>query len=167
MKYIVETPTNIHKRIYEHSSDIRVGNLINAFLQHISKSDHNAASMLAYIHKKKDWGKFLKPMQFRFVDLLIINQGFSVYRRIWKNLFWIATIYSIFNYFPYIFSKFSLLILTRISSSPPFSHRYLEFALFHFFPFSSRYFICLLLLHSFKTLSTLLLKLLFFYFLNF
>ena len=35
---------------------IRVDNLTNAFLQHISKFDHfdfNAATMLAYIHNKR------------------------------------------------------------------------------------------------------------------
>ena len=42
---------------YMNTEEISVGNLNNALLQHISKSDHNfdfnAAIMLAYIHNKK------------------------------------------------------------------------------------------------------------------
>ena len=56
-KYIGETSRNIHKYVYEHRRDIRIGNLNNSLLQHISKSDHNfdfnAATMLAYIHNKR------------------------------------------------------------------------------------------------------------------
>ena len=48
---------NIHKYIYKHRRDVRVDNLNNALLQHISESNHNfdfnAATMLAYIHNKR------------------------------------------------------------------------------------------------------------------
>ena len=45
---------NIHKCIYEHKRDIRLGNLTNALFLHMSKNNHNfdfnAATMLAHIH---------------------------------------------------------------------------------------------------------------------
>ena len=55
-KYIGKTSRNIHKCLNEHRRGIRVGNLNNALLLHISKSDNNfnfnATMMLVYIHKK-------------------------------------------------------------------------------------------------------------------
>ena len=56
LKYIYKMLRNIHKHLYKHKRNIRVGNLNIALLQHISKSDHNfdlnATTMLAYIHNK-------------------------------------------------------------------------------------------------------------------
>ena len=56
-KYIGEMSRNINKCLYKHRREIRVGNLNNALLQYISKSNHNfdfgAATMLAYIHNKR------------------------------------------------------------------------------------------------------------------
>ena len=43
--------------MYEHRRDIRISNLSNVLLQHVSKTDHNfdfnAATMLACIHNKR------------------------------------------------------------------------------------------------------------------
>ena len=56
LKYIGEASWNIHKHLNEYRRDIRVGNLNNALLQHISKTDYNfnfnAAMMLIYRHNK-------------------------------------------------------------------------------------------------------------------
>ena len=55
-RYTGKTLRNIRKRLYEYRREIRVGNLNNALLQHISKSDHNfnfnAATMLAHPQEK-------------------------------------------------------------------------------------------------------------------
>ena len=57
LKYIGEMSRKLHTRSKEHKRDIRVGNLNNTLLQHISHSDHdldfNSAKMLIYIHNKK------------------------------------------------------------------------------------------------------------------
>ena len=57
MKYVSEMSHSLQTRIYEHKQDIHLGNLNNAVLLHMSKTNHNfnfnAATMLAYIHNKK------------------------------------------------------------------------------------------------------------------
>ena len=57
LKYIGKTLRNVQKCIYKHRRDIRLGDLINALLLHISKTDHNfdlnAATVLAHIHNKR------------------------------------------------------------------------------------------------------------------
>ena len=56
-KYTGETSINIHKRLYKHRREIRVGNLNNTFLKNIFESynnfSFNATTMLAYIHNKR------------------------------------------------------------------------------------------------------------------
>ena len=55
--YISETSRNLHVRLKELKRDMRIGNLNNAFLQHISQSNHNfdfnSAKMLNYIQNKR------------------------------------------------------------------------------------------------------------------
>ena len=57
LKYIGETSWNLHVRLKEHKKNIRIANLNNAFLQHISQSNHNldfnSAKMLIYIHNNR------------------------------------------------------------------------------------------------------------------
>ena len=56
-KYTGETTRNLHTHLKEHKRDIRVGNLNNVLLQHISQFYHNfnftPGKMLIYIHNKK------------------------------------------------------------------------------------------------------------------
>ena len=57
LKCIGEITRNIHKCIFDHKKDTRLGNINNALFLHISKTDHNfdcnAATMLAHIHNKR------------------------------------------------------------------------------------------------------------------
>ena len=56
LKYIGETFWNFYVYLKEHKRDIRIGNLTNALLQHISQSNpnfnFNSAKMFIYIHNK-------------------------------------------------------------------------------------------------------------------
>ena len=56
LKYIGETYRTLHVHFKEHKRDIRIGNLNNALLQHISQTnnnfDFNSSKMLIYIHNK-------------------------------------------------------------------------------------------------------------------
>ena len=57
LRYIDKTSRNLHVHLKEHNWDIRIGNLNNTLLQHISQSNHNfdfnSAKMLIYIHNKR------------------------------------------------------------------------------------------------------------------
>ena len=54
LKYVGETSRDLHVRLKEHKRDIRIDNINNALLQHISQSnqnfDFNSAKMVIYIH---------------------------------------------------------------------------------------------------------------------
>ena len=88
LKYIGKTSRNFQACLKEHKRDIRVGNLKNALLQHISQSNHNfnfnSAKIFIYILDKD---KFSRLVLFHFVIPETLFRVFTIFFCTWANLF--------------------------------------------------------------------------------
>ena len=87
LKYIDKTTRNLHVRLKGHKRDIRIGNINNALLQHISihNFDFNSEKMLIYNHNKR-LGRIFEASPISLCKSINTRLGFYNFSPYWNKL---------------------------------------------------------------------------------